>query len=181
MWRFRSFTDADLGLLVRWRGEPHVLKWFPRAFADTDEARQLLRERLHGESPVRMWLAGLDGRPVGFLQSFPVAADPDLVVRVHDAEAVCFDFFIGDPALTGRGLGSSMIAEFCRRVLLVQYPAAPRFVALPDARNHRSIAALRAAGFEQGLWIQPDAADYAEVTCSAPRTAFDPGSSTLGP
>ncbi|OUZ07955.1 hypothetical protein BHE97_14735 [Aeromicrobium sp. PE09-221] len=181
MWRFRPFTDADLGLLVRWRQEAHVLRWFPRAYAGVDEARQLLEERLQGDSPVQMWIASLDGRPIGFLQSFPVAADPDLAVRVRDQHAVCFDFLIGDPESTGRGLGSSMIAGFCRQVLIERYPAAPRFIALPDARNHRSIAALGRAGFERGLWIQPDAAEYAEVTCSAPRAAFTPDSSTLGP
>lgn len=181
MWQFRSFVESDLPLLVSWRNEPHVLRWFPRAFAGIEDARHVLADRLDGRSPVRMWLAVLDQHPVGFLQSFPVAADQDIVVRVRDPEAVCFDFLIGDPARAGRGLGGAMIAEFCRQVLVVEYPDAPRFLAAPDARNHRSLGALRKAGFEQGWWIQPEAADYAEVTCTAPREKFGPDGSTLGP
>jgi len=170
---FRPMTADDIGAVVRWRAEPHVLAWFPRPVPDADEALRRFGARLAGEHPVRMWVAELGGVPVGYLQSFPVASDDDLVVRCQDPEAVGFDYLIGEPDLVGKGLGTEMIATFCRHVLVPEYPEAPRFLAAPDVRNHASVRALEKCGFTQGLWIEPEGADHVEVVCTAPRTVFE--------
>lgn len=174
MFTFRPLVDADLGAVVSWRREQHVLAWFPDRLEDIDHARRRYGRRLSGDNPVRMWIAELGGVPVGYLQSFVVASDDDLTVRCQDPEAVAFDYLIGDPDLVDKGLGTEMIERFCRDVLVPEYPDAPRFLAAPDARNHRSIRVLSKCGFVTGLWIQPEGAPWADVVCTAQRATFDP-------
>lgn len=173
MFTFRPLVDADLGAVVAWRRQPHVLRWFPDELTDTAHARRRLGRR-SGDDPVRRWIAELGGVPVGYLQSFVVASDDDLTVRCQDPEAVAFDYLIGDPDLVDKGLGTEMIERFCRDVLVPEYPDAPRFLAAPDARNHRSIRVLAKCGFVAGLWIQPEGAPWADVVCTARRATFDP-------
>lgn len=178
---FRPLTDDDLALVVQWRRQPHVLQWFDHPVADIDAARQRFGRRIAGDDPVRMWVAELDGRPIGYLQDFAVEAFPDLAVRAQDPAAVAFDYLIGEPDLVGRGIGTAMIDAFCRQVLVPRHPGAPRFLASPDVRNHRSIRALEKCGFTQGLWIQPEAASHAEVVCTADRELFDSATSVARP
>jgi len=171
---FRPLVEADLGAVVSWRSQPHVLAWFPDALVDLEHARRRLGPRPTGDHPVRVWIAELGGVPIGYLQSFVVASDDDLTVRCQDPEAVAFDYLIGDPDLVDQGLGTEMIRCFCRDVLVPEYPDAPRFLAAPDARNHRSIRVLAKCGFVAGLWIQPEGAPWADVVCTARRHQFEP-------
>ncbi|MBC9224802.1 GNAT family N-acetyltransferase [Aeromicrobium sp. 636] len=173
MFAFRAATEADLPLFVRWRSRPHVLTWFPDPVPDLAAARDRFGGRLAGRDPVRLWIAELGGAPIGYLQSFEVAADDDLTVRCQDPDAVAFDYLIGEPELIDRGLGSEMIDRFCRDVLVPQYPRAPRFLAAPDARNHRSLRVLAKCGFTAGLWIQPEGAPWADIVCTARRERFE--------
>ncbi len=170
---FRPMTDADLMDLVRWRNEPHVLAWFPQRVVDIDDARRRFGARLDGTEAVRMWVAELGGVSIGYLQSFVVGTDDDLTVRCQDPEAVAFDYLIGDPDLVDKGLGTEMIERFCREILVPEYPQAPRFLAAPDVRNHRSVRVLAKCGFVAGLWIQPEGAPGADVVCTASRARFE--------
>lgn len=166
-------APADLPLVVQWRNEPHVEAWFPDPPSDVASAQALLAERLAGDAPVRMWVAELGGVPIGYLQSFVVGTDDDLTVRCQDPTAVAFDYLIGDPDLVDKGIGSEMIERFCRDVLVPQYPGAPRFLAAPDVRNHRSVRVLAKCGFVAGLWIQPEGTQWADVVCTAKRSTFE--------
>lgn len=166
-------TEDDLVDLVRWRNEPHVFAWFPHRVADVAAALERYGARLAGRDLVRMWIAEIGGVPVGYVQSYPVSADDDLAVRCGDPQAVAFDYLIGEPDLVDRGLGTEMVDQFCRDVLVAQYPEAPRFIAAPDVRNHASIRVLEKCGFTQGLWIRPEGTDYPEVVCSVGRDIFE--------
>lgn len=170
---FRPLTVDDLPDLVRWRAEPHVLAWFADLLPDLDAACDRYGPRLEGRTPYADWIALWDGRPFGFLQSFVVGDVDDVAVKVQDPRAVAFDYAIGDPAALGRGLGVPLVRGFCSHVLAPRHPEAPRFVALADARNYRSLAVLGRCGFTQGLWVQLPTSDFAEIVCSAPRSLFD--------
>jgi len=162
----------DLDSVVRWRNEPQVSKWFPNPPVDVAAARVVYAGRLSGRSDVRLWVAQWSGEPIGYLQSFEVRTNADLAVRCQDFDAVAFDFLIGEPDCLGRGLGVEMVEQFCRDVLFVEYRSAPRFLAVPDVRNHRSIHTLEKCGFAQGLWIEPEGADGVDVVCTARREIF---------
>jgi RimJ/RimL family protein N-acetyltransferase len=170
---FRRLTDDDIPALVTWMAAEHAQPWFGDEPRTAELARQHYARELDGSSATRLWVVLLDGRDIGFVQDYPVAAYDDYAVRVQDLPAVAFDYLIGEPDLVGRGIGPRMIEAFCRRVLVRDYPEAPRFVASPDVRNKRSIRALEKCGFTQGLWIQPESVTYPEVVCTASRTRFE--------
>lgn len=169
---FRRLVDADLPDLVRWMAAEHAQPWFGDEPRSVEGARRIYADKLAGTSATRLWVALLDGRPMGYLQDYPVIAYDDYAVRVQDPTAIAFDYVIGEPDLVDRGLGPQMITAFCRDVLCRDHPDAPRFVASPDARNTRSIRALEKCGFVQGLWIQPESVERPEIVCTAPRELF---------
>ncbi|AXT85195.1 hypothetical protein C6I20_08335 [Aeromicrobium sp. A1-2] len=170
---FRRLTDDDMSALVGWMAVEHAQPWFGDEPRTVELAREHYAGELDGTSATRMWIVQLDGRPIGYAQDYPVIAYDDYAVRVQDPGAVAFDYLIGDPELIDRGIGTRMIAAFCRDVLCPDHPAAPRFVASPDVRNKRSIRVLEKCGFTPGLWIQPEAVQYPEIVCTAPRELFE--------
>lgn len=171
---FRSMALADLPNLVGWLAADHAQPWFGDEPRTLEAATMHYAPQLAGTSPTRMWIAELDCRDIGYLQDYPVRAYDDYAVRVQDLEAVAFDYLIGEPDLVDRGVGTQMIMAFCRDVLCRDYPAAPRFIASPDARNGRSIRVLEKCGFSAGLWIQPESVQFPEIVCTASRELFEP-------
>jgi RimJ/RimL family protein N-acetyltransferase len=161
-------------MLVGWRRQPHVVEWFGPPLADVAHAERLYGARVRGEAPTRMWVARLDGTPVGYLQDYPVAAYDDYAVKVQDPEAVGFDYAVGSVQHVGRGVGTAMVWSFMREVLCRDYPDVPRFLASPDHRNARSLRTLAKCGFQQGLWIDMPASEHqgpvTEVVCTFDRS-----------
>jgi RimJ/RimL family protein N-acetyltransferase len=170
---FRRLADTDLAALVGWMAAEHAQPWFGDEPRSVDGARTIYAKELAGTSATRMWIVVHDGVDIGYIQDYPVVAYDDYAVRVQDLAAIAFDYLIGVPELTGRGIGAQMITQFCREVLCRDYPDAPRFVASPDVRNARSIRVLEKCGFTQGLWIQPESVTHPEVVCTAPRELFE--------
>lgn len=172
---FEPMTVDRLPELVRWRSQPHVLAWFHTELADVAAAAERYADRLDGRSATRMWSVHLGGRPVGYVQDYPVAAYDDYAVKMRDREAIGFDYLIGEPELVGRGLGPQLLWSYLRDVLCRDYPQAPRFTASPDHRNTRSLRALHKCGLVQGLWIDspgggPDGDPAAtEIVCTLDR------------
>jgi UDP-4-amino-4,6-dideoxy-N-acetyl-beta-L-altrosamine N-acetyltransferase len=105
--RRRPLTLADSDLLFDWRNRPHVADfqftdhvitrpehdaWLPRALADPTRA---------------YWIVETDGRPIGLCNLAAI----DLKNRECD-----WAFYIGEPDLIGRGIGSWIEREISREV-----------------------------------------------------------------
>ena len=102
---------------------------------------------IQGREPTDLYLILVDDRPAGFIQTYLVSDHPDYQALVDVEEGVAgVDLFVADPEQTGKGLGSTVIAQFVRDVVFVasQIHAC---VADPDAENHASIRAFEKAGF----------------------------------
>jgi Acetyltransferase (GNAT) domain len=74
----RLMTESDIPMLHAWLHRPHVAAWW----ADDDELTlQLVREtygpRALAAEAVTPYIAMLDGRPVGYAQSYVVTASGD--------------------------------------------------------------------------------------------------------
>ncbi len=129
--------------------------------------------RIDGEVPTRMWVVGIDGRDIGYVQDYRASDHDDYAVKTAQPEAIGFDYLIGDPAFVGLGLGTRMIWEFLRDVLVPDYPDAPTFLASPSHRNAASLRALAKCGFTQGAWIDMPSGGAAEsvteIVCTLDR------------
>jgi aminoglycoside 6'-N-acetyltransferase len=84
--RFRPMAAQDLPLLHEWLQREHVRRW--RRGEETYE--QVVAQYLpsiDGRDPARLFVVQLDGRDVGFVQTYRTEDEPewDAVVRVGPA------------------------------------------------------------------------------------------------
>ncbi len=152
---FRPLHKDDFDLIAGWLTQPHVAKWWdgPVTRADMDTR---YGPRLEPNSPVKMFIAEIDGTPVGRLQYEQTCTWlPDFGPEVANV-----DFQIGEPEFIGKGLGPLMINQFVEEVILAD-ARFTRVISDPDASNARSIRALEKAGFSEIEQREIDGKRYA--------------------
>lgn len=137
---------ADLALVERWLGEPHVARWFLAGSSLEAELRDI-RSSIASTQPVHMYVVCHDGDPVGWCQWYPCSLDPAWAADMGAAPGDCgIDYAIGDPIHVGRGVGTQLVATLVRLV----HSSRPGcgIVADPAERNAASRRVLEKNGFE---------------------------------
>jgi RimJ/RimL family protein N-acetyltransferase len=179
---FRPLTYDDMPNVVRWQSQPHVARWWHREVTTVAEALDRYGPSLTGQEPTRSWVVTLDGRDVGYLQDYRVGDYEEYASATGFTDAVGFDYLIGEPQLTGRGLGTRMIWEFLRDVVAPAYPDAPTFLASPDPDNATSLRALAKCGFAIGpcVGVRDEGKITREVVCTLDRRHWFGPSSVPG-
>lgn len=144
---FLPLDENRVHLLASWLRRPHVAEWW--GTADTAEA---LRDDYlvnPGDPPlVRGYIATLDGRPLGFIQSYVVkGAGGGWWEDETDPGARGIDQFLAEASDLGKGLGTLMVRTFVER--LFADPAVTKVQTDPDPRNARAIRSYEKAGFRR--------------------------------
>jgi aminoglycoside 6'-N-acetyltransferase len=100
----RPAAPADLALLRRWDGEPHVIASDPND--DWDWEIEL------GRSPDwrEQLIAEVDGRPIGFVQIIDPAREESRYWGDVGADLRAIDLWIGEASDLGKGYGTRMMA-----------------------------------------------------------------------
>ncbi|MBH5338746.1 acetyltransferase [Streptomyces pactum] len=148
----RRVGEQDFPLLRRWLREPHVKRWWNHETTAEAVARDF-GPAARGEEPSEDLLAFLEDRPVGLVQRSRLCDYPDYlaelaaVVPVPDG-AMTVDYLIGDPRLTGRGIGTAVIRSVIGRTW-VEHPGAPCVLVPVVAANRPSWRALERAGLRR--------------------------------
>jgi len=149
----RQLGREDLPLLSRWLSTPHVQLWW-REPGDADAIDAAYRPAIDGADPTELLVAELDGRPIGMLQRYRLAENPEYQRALGPAgvpsSAAGLDYLIGDPDLIGRGLGPMMIAAGSAGAWSA-YPEITAIVVAVQVGNRRSWRALEKAGYRR-LW-----------------------------
>ncbi|MEM9520755.1 MAG: GNAT family N-acetyltransferase [Actinomycetota bacterium] len=155
MIEFRALTSDDLGLLSGWLAEPHVAQWWgePLSLAAV-EAKY--GPRIRGEQPTEVFVVTDAEESIGLIQRYRFRDDPASVAALKPAEietasAAGIDYFLGDTASTGHGVGATMIDRFTLR-LFTDLSDIERVLATPHPANHASRRALEASGYRL-VWI----------------------------
>jgi aminoglycoside 6'-N-acetyltransferase len=147
----RQLDRADLPQVSRWLETPHVNQWW-RESSDTEAVEAAYGPAIDGADPTELLIAELDGRPIGMLQRYRLADNPDYERALEPAgvprPSAGLDYLIGDPELTGRGLGPSIIAEASAGAWTA-YPEIVAIVAAVQIENRRSWRALEKAGYRR--------------------------------
>ena len=149
---FRRTTRADFPLLARWLGTPHVARFWNHE--TTPEAIERdFGGSVDGTEPSDDFIVEDAGVPVGFIQRSRICdyADEHIeLIALADApqDALTIDYFIGEGAATGRGVGTRMIREFTD-LCFADCPAASAIIVPVIAGNPASWKALAAAGYER--------------------------------
>ncbi len=100
-----------------------------------------------------MFVLEIDGAPAGLFQRYRIDDEPDwrrAISVATDARAAGIDYYLGEEALTGRGLGTQAVATFTA-ASLAHYPDVDAVIAAPQQANVASWRALEKAGFVR-LW-----------------------------
>ncbi|MBB4066901.1 GNAT family N-acetyltransferase [Gellertiella hungarica] len=144
---FKPVTRGDLPLLLEWFKEPHMQEWW----GEPDEELAMVRDMVEGRDSTRPFLIQLDGQPVGYIQYWflgeiqtPEWLEDHPWLQAFPADAVGVDLSIGEPGLLARGIGSSALRLFARRLYDSGYTT---IVIDPDPENARAVRAYEKAGF----------------------------------
>lgn len=136
---FRPVIKADLPTIKAWLAQSHVAEW--RGDAD----KQLAEIEGHIDSiSVEPLIVELDGRPIGYLQSYDPHMEDDHPYHDQPFGTLGVDLTIGMPELVGIGHGSAILRQFVEELF---EEGALRVIVDPDPRNKRAIHAYEKAGF----------------------------------
>ena len=137
---FRPVTPDDLEMIAGWLAEPHVAEWWD----DPDEEIASIREHIDSIS-VEPLIIELDGRPIGYLQSYDPHLEDDHPYQDQPFGTLGIDLSMGVPDLVGIGHGSAIIRQFVEELFA---EGTPRVIIDPDPANLRAIRAYEKAGFK---------------------------------
>lgn len=149
---FRRFVRADFPLMQAWLAQPHVLRWWDHEIsAEAVEAD--FGAAVDGAEPTDMFVALLQGRPIGFVQRYRFADYADYLAEVAQltptpASAWSIDYFIGEPAALRQGLGAAMLRATVA-ALWRDDAQAPAVIVPVNAANTASWRVLERAGFRR--------------------------------
>ncbi|TDB97540.1 GNAT family N-acetyltransferase [Actinomadura sp. 7K534] len=185
---WRRVTEDDFPLLGHWLRQPHVARWWNHETEPEAVARDF-GPAARREEPSEDWLALLDGRPFGLVQrcrlaDYPAYRDELSAVLTVPPGAATIDYLIGDPELTGRGLGPRMIRAMIERTW-DDYPEASCVIVPVVAANGASWRALEKAGLKRVAEgdLEPDNPmdDRAHVVYRIDRDAHRPSPGAAPP
>jgi aminoglycoside 6'-N-acetyltransferase len=151
---FEPLRREHLSLMRDWLGREHVRRWWRD---DVEESIARYEQEIAGRGdPTENFLIVLDGRPVGFIQTYLVSdyREWDAIVEVGEGVAGV-DLFVGEEDLTGRGLGPKILERFVREVVFTR-PETIAAVATVEETNRRSRRAFEKAGFRHVRDVEED-------------------------
>jgi len=145
---FKPFTENNLPYWYKWAKEDHVKNtWFLEGYEPVD----IIMEKIEGNGYDFPFLIQAGETPIGYivycdLEAFrtknpntkaPCTSEPD--------GTFCIDLYIGEKDYLGKGYGTQIVKDFCRR--LFQNPKVKRIVIDPSSDNKRAIRCYEKAGF----------------------------------
>lgn len=150
---FRPLERRDFHLLQEWLAAPHVAAWWnePNDLPAV-EARYGLC--VDGAEPTKVFVIEQECRPIGWIQWYLWADYPEHAQQLGAEPASAgIDLAIGEPKMTGLGLGPVIIREFLNQFVFTNSGICAVF-ADPAESNLRSLRAFRKAGFNVVKTVQ---------------------------
>ena len=161
---FRPLTRIDFPLLAAWFAAPHVEPWWQEP-SGLDALEANYGPVVDGTDPTEVRIVTLGEVAVGLVQRYLLADEGALRTTLAPTgvplDAFGIDYLIGDPHLTGRGVGTSMIDRFVSESW-DRYPGCAACVVAVHQDNRPSWRALERAGFTRvwgGRLVSDDPSD----------------------
>ena len=155
---FRSMHEDDIPLLYEWLRRPHVVEWWggDDAAPSLKQTREKYLPRILDATGVRAYIALVDGRPIGFAQSYvALGLGGGWWEDETDPGVRGIDQFLCDGGSLGQGLGTRMVTAFVR--VLFSQPGVTRVQTDPSPNNARAIRCYEKSGFRRiGNVVTPD-------------------------
>jgi aminoglycoside 6'-N-acetyltransferase len=141
----RPLVRADFPLVVEWLARPHVAEWWG-APLDPAGVEKEFGPCVDGTDPTEVFVALEGGTPIGLIQIYRLADNPDYQRAVGVDDGAGVDLFVADADRRGQGLGPRLIAQAVA-LIWAHYPEVQRAMAGPSVHNIRSHRAFERAGF----------------------------------
>lgn len=160
---FRPLLADDTPLMIAWRRNEHVRRWWHE---DTDdEVAADCAALLAGAEPTYPFIMLLGERPIGYIQWYRLWSD-GIVASPSYAQlsppiprsAAGVDLFIGEVDCLFRGLGPVILRAFLRERVFADSEIAGCIID-PDPANTSAIRAYEKAGFHhvRTIWVEESA------------------------
>lgn len=133
---FKKLSGEDIPLIHSWLTNPHVQEFWPEKTLHDYESFKQKFEGMITSDEVNPYLVILQGKPLGYIQSYPV-----------DDKTCGIDQFIGVPEFVNKGLGSMFVKEFTDE--LFANKKITRVITDPKVTNLRAQKAYEKAGFKK--------------------------------
>jgi aminoglycoside 6'-N-acetyltransferase len=160
---------AEHERMARWLNAPHVREWWD----PDDPPATAARVRAHygpraaGGAATTACVIEVGGRPVGYLQFYPWDAYPEELAEMGielEPGAYGLDILIGEPDMTGAGVGPRAVALLSEHV--GRELGAPAVALTTAVGNARAIRAYEKAGFVRaGRVLDTDTRGGERVEC----------------
>jgi aminoglycoside 6'-N-acetyltransferase len=136
---FRPLGPGDHATLRAWLERPHVRRWW-------GDPETEFQDIVTGDwQSLEAVVVLLDGRPIGFVQSYDVAKDGRGVFPGNPAGTRGIDILLGEADLVGRGIGAGFVAAFAQHLFA---RGVPRVLTDPDPANPAAVKTYARAGFQ---------------------------------
>ena len=133
---FKKISPDDIPLIHSWLTKPHVKEfWSESTVTDLESFRKKMEGKIK-DSGVDPFLVVLQGKPIGYIQSYKI-----------DAKTCGIDQFIGVEEFVNKVLGSMFVKEFTDELL--KNKKFTRIVTDPTVMNLRAQKAYEKAGFKK--------------------------------
>jgi aminoglycoside 6'-N-acetyltransferase len=150
---FRHLLREDFACLAEWLRRPHVAEWW-RESHEPAAIEERYGPVIDGADETEIFIAKLDGTPIGMVQWYQVVDHPEwrrTLAVAHPSDAAAgMDYLIGDERLLGHGLGPRMLAAFLAEIL-PRYPQIDSIAISVSQGNRRSWRTLEKLGFRR-VW-----------------------------
>lgn len=149
---FVPVARTDYPLLARWLRQPHVQRWW--CDDPSDEALEAeYGGVIDATESAEVFIAHREGRPVGLVQRFALAAYPqyrDEIARwtAVPARAWSLDYFIGEPQVLGRRWGAELVGQLTAGIW-TRAPDADAVLVPVHADNRASWRVLERNGYRR--------------------------------
>ncbi len=144
-------------LLIQWLNTPHVAQWWSdgKVWDEVAVAEKYTsyidgyKINEHSEKkPIFPFIIQYQGTMIGYIQYYDVRdftrESFDVVQPYLPASCAALDFFIGDEAFLGKGLGTTFLVQFLQEHIFKNFEAC---YVDPEKENHRALRTYEKAGF----------------------------------
>ncbi len=146
--RIRPLQEKDAGLMLKWMTDPAVLEWY-EGRDQVFTPQRIQKDFLNDEPDMRRCAVEYEGRPVGYVQAYPVApaAMKEYGYPHTERRTFALDQFLGEPGCWNRKIGRTFIGMVVSH--LVREEGAQAVILDPHANNPRAIRCYEACGFRK--------------------------------